>query len=356
MTSPPVPMKFLDDVPAILESLKRVPVGSRIAIYGAGRAGKTVAGLIQSHRGDLNLSFFVDTFKSGELAGLPIYHPDALPSHVGEIDQILIASSSWFEIEDEMSRRGIHCYLSIKKPLGFKGWGLVTDALPPWDDGIDEEPFLMDHEDLKRTHRFSGSHAISDDLDNVRWRNWGIAFAARYALDRSDTPSFVECGVCDGMSAFFAMREARRRLSPELWSGFRMHLYDSWQPMSEKYLLPSEKLLAGEYDGLSIEAVRENLAEFSENTEFHPGFIPDSLGVGTPPDSVCYLHIDLNSAGPTVAALEFFMPRMQPGSLVILDDYGFDNYRETRQAVNSFLRGRAGQLLPLPTGGAYYFV
>jgi O-methyltransferase len=158
------------------------------------------------------------------------------------------------------------------------------------------------------------------------------------------------------MTAFFALREARRRISPVVWKAFRMHLYDSWQPMSGEYLLESEKLLAGEYDGLDIETTRKNLSEFSDNIEFHPGFIPDSLGIGLSPESLCYLHVDLNSAGPTVDALEFFLPRMQRGSIVVLDDYGFDNYRETRQAVNSLLSHRSGHLLPLPTGGAYYFV
>ena len=349
-------MKFLDDVPAILKTLEGVPTGSRIGIYGAGRAGKILSSLIRSQRADLQLRFFVDTFKSGELAGLAVYDVNSIESHLAEIDCILIASSSWIEIEEELHRRGIHSYVTIKRPPGFRGWGLVTEALPPWEDGIDESHFLKDHEDLKRHFRWSGSHAISNDLDNVRWRNWGITFAVRYALSRSAASSFVECGVCDGMTAFFAMREARRRLSDGDWRNFRMHLYDSWQAMNERYLLPSEKLLAGEYAGLNIDAVKKNLSEFSDNVEFHPGFIPDSLRIGAIPESLGYLHIDLNSARPTVDALEFFLPRMQPGSIVILDDYGMDNYRETRQAVNSFLSSQSGQLLPLPTGGAYYFV
>ncbi len=349
-------MKFLDDVPAILKILERVPLGSRIAIYGAGRAGKVVAVVVREHRADLKLRFFLDTFKSGELMGLPVYPLDSIEFRVPEIDRIIIASSSWYEIEEELSRRGIHCHFTVKRSPGFKGWGLITEVLPPWEDGFDESAFLEDHEDLKRTLGWSAAHAISDDLDSVRWRNWGIVFAVRYALARNPARSLVECGVCDGMTAFFAMREARRRLSRNEWQSLRMHLYDSWQPMSEKYLLPSERLLAGEYEGLDIKVAKKNLEEFSSNIEFHPGFIPDSLNTGAPPESPCYLHIDLNSAGPTLDALRFFVPGMQPGSVVVLDDYGFDNYRETRQAVNSFLSGRGGQLLPLPTGAAYYFI
>ncbi len=349
-------MKFLDDAFAIIKMLESVPAGSRVAIYGAGRAGKIVATLIRTHRPDLQLRFFVDTFKSGEVAGLPVYDVNSLQAHLTGIDRLLIASSSWSEIEKELNSRGIRSYLTIKRPPGFEGWGLTTEALPPWEDRIDESDFLQDHEDLKRTFRWSGSHAISDDLDNVRWRNWGVTFAVRYALSRNPASSFVECGVCDGMTAFFAMREARRRLSPERWKHFRMHLYDSWQAMDAQYLLPSEKLLAGEYAGLNIDAVKENLSEFSRNVEFHPGFIPDSLSTGASPESVCYLHIDLNSARPSIDALECFLPRMTAGSIVILDDYGMDNYRETRQAVNTFLRNQSGQLLPLPTGGAYYFL
>lgn len=350
-------MKFLDDVPAITAILATLSPGTRVAIYGAGRSGRIVADLIRTHRPDLDLRFFVDSFKSGHVGGLPVYDGETFQSHLNEIQTILIVSSSWYEIEAYLDQRGISNYLTVKRGPGFKGWGLVTEAVPPWEDGLDELSFLQDQEDLKRNFHWSGSHAISDNLDDVRWRNWGIAFAVRYALARCNSPVFVECGVCDGMTAFFALREAKRKVSQDTWSRFQMHLYDSWQAMDEGHLQGSEKHLAGEYAGLTMEGVRKNLAEFSANLVLHPGFIPETLGEPpAPPQSISYLHIDLNSAQPTVDALTFFLPRMQPGSIIVFDDYGADNYRETRLAVNEVLRTETGQLLPLPTVGAYYFV
>lgn len=349
-------MKFLDDRDAILAILDRVPRGSRVAIYGSGRSGKVVADLMASERADLDLRFFIDSFRSGELDGIPVYQRDQLATRIGSIDRIVIASSSWSEIENALRRDGFDAYVTVRKEPGFQGWGMSTEALPPWDQGLDEQTFLRTHQHIKTGFAFSGGHNISDDLDNVRWRNWGIAFAVRYALARCTVPGLVECGVGEGMTALVALREARHLLDDADWSRVRMDLYDSWEAMRPEYLLPTEKQVAGAYSDLDIGHTRSNMAEFADKLVFHVGFLPDSLHAEpSGPGSLCYLHVDLNSANPTVAALQHFLPLMPRGSIVVLDDYGQENFLETRLAINEVLRDRPGQLLPLPTGQAYYF-
>jgi len=350
-------MKFLDDSTAILRILEQVPVGSRVAVYGSGRSAKIIADLIARERTDLRLRFFIDSFRSGELHGLPVYRREDLAKNIDTIDRIIIASSSWSEIESNLQREGFDNFITVRKEPGFKGWGMTTEALPPWEEGLCEEIFLGAHRDIKQNFQFSGEHNISDDLDNVRWRNWGIAFAVRYALARRTNLNFVECGVGEGMTALVALREARHLLSDGDWSGFRMDLYDSWQAMREEYLLPSEKEVAGEYSDLDIEYTHSNLSEYQDKLIYHSGFIPDSLHAEPAgPRAVCYLHVDLNSANPTAAAFEAFLPLMSAGSIVVMDDYGLENFLETRLAVNEILKHRQGQLLPLATGQAYFFV
>ena len=350
-------MKFLDNSRAILGILEKVATGSRVAVYGSGRSGKIIADLISHQRKDLDLRFFIDSFKSGELNGLPVYKREDLGLYIDSIDYIIVASSSWSEIKRNLEQEGIDKYIIVKKEPGFEGWGLTTEAIPPWEEGIAEETFLLAHQDIKQNFLFSGGHNISDDLDNVRWRNWGIAFGVRYALARCKTLNFVECGVGEGMTALVALREARRLLSDGDWTDFRMDLYDSWEAMREEYLLPSEKEVAGEYADLDISYTHSNLSSYRDKLIFHSGFIPDSLHrEPAGPESVCFLHIDLNSANPTVAALDHFLPLMSEGSIIVMDDYGLENYRETRLAVNDQLRHRSGQLLPLATGQAYYFI
>ena len=42
-----------------------------------------------------------------------------------------------------------------------------------------------------------------------------------------------------------------------------------------------------------------------------------------PPESIIYLHIDLNSSELTLAALDFFFPKLVHGGIIIFDDYGW---------------------------------
>ena len=86
------------------------------------------------------------------------------------------------------------------------------------------------------------------------------------------------------------------------------------------------------------------------------GFIPDSLGVPPlPPEQVVFLHIDLNAAMPTQAALDMFGPRMPRGGVVVFDDYGWVGYPETKEVVDAWAAGRNGTLLKSPTGQAIFF-
>jgi O-methyltransferase len=161
--------------------------------------------------------------------------------------------------------------------------------------------------------------------------------------------NLVECGVCDGLTAHFAMNAAQS-LGSE-WHGY---LYDAWEGMKAEQLLPSESNMAGNYSYLGIESTRRSLTSLAPCLAFNQGFIPDSFTVASNPDSVTWLHIDLNSAKATLAALEFFADKLAPGAIVLFDDYGSVRYADTKHLVDKFLSSRQGMLLPFPTGqGAF---
>jgi hypothetical protein len=107
---------------------------------------------------------------------------------------------------------------------------------------------------------------------------------------------------------------------------------------------------------LSIEKTRRNLAEFNEYVIYHQGYIPESLR--TPldsPNSIVYLLVDLNSVKPTIATLEFFLPRLVKGGVILFDDYGWAGYEDTKRAVDTFFKNKPGILMKLPTGQAIYY-
>lgn len=70
-------------------------------------------------------------------------------------------------------------------------------------------------------------------------------------------------------------------------------------------LLDSEKGNQGEYAYLNVDVTRANLAMFGERVRFNKGYIPESFAGSENPEAIVWMHIDLNSATPTIAALDF---------------------------------------------------
>ena len=186
------------------------------------------------------------------------------------------------------------------------------------------------------------------------WRHWLIHFSIRYVSNSTHSPeyNFVECGVADGMTAFFALREIKRNSK---FNKFQMYLYDSWDSMKKEDLLDSEITNVGRYFNLNIERTQKNLLDFKNNTVFHHGYVPDSFSNSSQPEEIVYLHIDLNSTKPTIDALNFFFPRLLKGGIIIFDDYGNTGYPDTKKQIDEFFKNKPGALMKSPTGQAIFF-
>lgn len=239
---------------------------------------------------------------------------------------------------------------------------MTTDTFPPWlANGGDAvvRSFVNTHNDmleLVRTGQFQ-LHQFDDVADKPRllrelmWRHYIVYWSARHAARATRVPvkTLVECGVCDGLTAYFAMQAVRRE------SPFRAVLYDAWEGMKAEYLTDSEGGMAGSYSYLALEATKRNLRAFEREATYVKGFIPDSFATSSLPADIVWLHIDLNSALPTTAALETLYDRMAPGAVVLFDDYGWRAYQDTKAAVDAFADRIQGVLLPIPTGQALLF-
>lgn len=245
----------------------------------------------------------------------------------------------------------------------FSGWGMTTEALPPWfqggGDDLARDFVAVNDAVLARVAsgelRLSQLNEVQDKerrLRELMWRHYVVFWSARYAARATATPvtNLVECGVCDGLTASFAMSAVQRSGRP-----LRAFLYDAWEGMKAEYLLESERSAAGHYAYLSLENTQRNLAAFARDAVFVKGFIPQSFAAAALPPDIAWLHIDLNSSLPTTAALEALFGRMPAGGVVLFDDYGWDGYYDTKVAVDRFFEGRQGVLLPMPTGQAIFF-
>jgi len=234
---------------------------------------------------------------------------------------------------------------------------MQTNSQAPWIDEYQGKEFRKAAKEIKEKFVFNEKLGIyPKNIDETLWRHWNLSFAINYALSfvKSDEFNLVECGVEWGYTAFFALKTLSDTLDNT--QSFTMHLYDAWQDMKQEELLESEYWHVNLYKNLDIDSTKQNLNEFSQNLVFHQGYIPESLNKKPDaPDSIFYLHIDLNSAKPTESALDFFYPRLVPGGVILFDDYGWDAYEDTKNAIENFFTNKPGILMKLPTGQAIYF-
>ena len=261
--------------------------------------------------------------------------------------------------------------LMIKpSPPSHSGWGMSTNHSLPWDNSLDTvgQQFLKSETDLLNLINQDNfiinwglvkpgyaKPSVSKYLKEARWRNYYIYWSAKLATRFTQTSShnIVETGVWYGASAYFAISAVKSELSKD--NDFRIFLYDAWSGMRAEDLTAMEMRNSGHYSYLSLEQTKKNLQEHVQQCEFIKGRIPEVFNKNSGPNEVSWLHIDLNSSMPTLKTLEQFVPKLLPGGVVLLDDYGWNSWSETREVADKFCSKFEGLLMPLPTGQAIFF-
>ncbi len=115
-------------------------------------------------------------------------------------------------------------------------------------------------------------------------------------------------------------------------SGKKIYLFDSFSgmPWTEKDKEKHEVV----FEDVTLEKVQEYLKDYPA-MQFRPGFFPDTAkGLEDEKFSLAYLDADLYES--TKNGLEFFYPRMVPGGIILLDDYGSHRWSGVREAVDTF--------------------
>ncbi|HXX93031.1 MAG TPA: TylF/MycF/NovP-related O-methyltransferase [Planctomycetota bacterium] len=79
------------------------------------------------------------------------------------------------------------------------------------------------------------------------------------------------------------------------------------------------------------------------------GWIPSRFGE-VADRRFSFVHIDVDLERPTRDSVEFFYPRVNPGGILLLDDYGFFICPGAREAIDRFFRDKPEPVLELPTG------
>jgi len=107
----------------------------------------------------------------------------------------------------------------------------------------------------------------------------------------------------------------------------------------------------GDFGGTSIEAVIALLKDF-KNIRMHPGRFPETA---QPVESsrFSFVHVDVDINQSVLDCCRFFYPRLNPGGIMIFDDYGFVSCPGAKKAVDDFFVSLPESPVYLPTGQCF---
>jgi hypothetical protein len=97
-----------------------------------------------------------------------------------------------------------------------------------------------------------------------------------------------------------------------------------------------------------LDKVKGHFKEF-HNVHFLQGLVPECLD-RLEVEKISFLHIDLNSPKPEIAALSLLWDRLIKGGILLLDDYGGPNRKDQHDAMNDFALRHSFEILQMPSG------
>jgi tetratricopeptide (TPR) repeat protein len=218
--------------------------------------------------------------------------------------------------------------------------GKAADAMRLYDEAVGRGAHACDprYDALYRRALIATGNCPSPLKRRLRFRKLLELLSRVLELDGC----VAECGCSRGMSSYLIL--SKLRLHDPKFDGHGYHVFDSFEglstPTEEDEVADSDpnaedlrKMSTPGAFRASLEEVRQALAEFPF-VEYHPGWIPLSFS-GLPERKYRFVHLDVDLYGPTLAALDYFHPRMTRGGVIVSDDYTWPG---ARRAVEEYCR------------------
>ncbi len=169
--------------------------------------------------------------------------------------------------------------------------------------------------------------------------------AVEYVVGANIQGAIVECGVWRGGSMMAAALTLLR-----LGTRRPLYLYDTFEgmtaPTKEDFnlggvsaadlLKRQPRQVGNTWAYAPLDEVRDALLSTgyeAAHVTFVRGPVEDTIPA-TIPDSISILRLDTDWYRSTKHELEYLFPRLSPGGVLILDDYGY--WKGTRQAVDEY--------------------
>lgn len=185
---------------------------------------------------------------------------------------------------------------------------------------------------------------------------FALISATRYVNKYRIPGDIVECGVWRGGS----MHAVARTLLAADDTSRDLYLFDTFEGMpppsdkdvrhdgiSAQELLDTQPRTSKMWAIASLEDVQGEFAKVPyppERVHFIPGMVEETAPAKAP-EQISILRLDTDWYESTRHELETLYPRLVPGGVLIIDDYGW--YEGSRQAVEEFIEKTGAQLLLL---------
>jgi O-methyltransferase len=142
----------------------------------------------------------------------------------------------------------------------------------------------------------------------------------------------AEIGSYRGGSAYFLARAFERVTGAEV----PMHVFDTFEGHPAGAITPHDPFHEpGQFGRTSYEDVKTYLSPFHQ-LQIHKGDVSGSLP-GLAETAYRFVHIDTDLYQPTIVCLEYFVPRLSPGGVIIVDDYASGKCPGVAKAVVEYL-------------------
>ena len=215
-------------------------------------------------------------------------------------------------------------------PWTFHADGMATAHHSPF---LDDPAFTALYEEMVEEW-YPGKRV------DVRWRVWLLVELVR------------QCEHLDGsMAEFGTYRAGVAFMLLGLTEVDRLYLFDTFAGIPSDRLTEYEAVehFGGQLNETSPAFVEERLSRWAGRFTICPGDVFETLQQ-TETGPLSFVHMDLNVSAPTAFALDYVYPRLVPGGVMVLDDYGWLKCRDQRAVVEAFFSERPDKVIALPTG------
>lgn len=155
----------------------------------------------------------------------------------------------------------------------------------------------------------------------------------------------AECGAYAGASSYLICQNIADLNKSH-------HIFDSFEGLSKPADADGEHWKKGDLSSAE-DKIRQNLSEF-DFVSYYVGWIPDTFYTKELKNKeFSFVHIDVDLHQPTLDSLKFFYEKLNPGGIILCDDYGFIQCPGAKLAMDTFFEDKPEEIVTLPTGQGF---